>query len=195
MSRRVSDCRQREPLAHADTRRSRVRWYDEKGELMFFVTHDADETVLLGTCLGALVEAGSCIVLDGDLGAGKTQLTKGIASGLGSRALVTSPTFTIINEYLDGRLPLYHLDLYRLEDSDELADIGYDDLFDGSGVIVIEWGERFPDMLPGDALHLSFSLVSETCRTIEASPTGAESALLLSRLVSSLEDAGIEVRA
>ncbi|MGN0034876.1 MAG: tRNA (adenosine(37)-N6)-threonylcarbamoyltransferase complex ATPase subunit type 1 TsaE, partial [Coriobacteriales bacterium] len=134
---------------------------------MQVVTHGVEQTVSMGRVLGQLVQAGSCIVLDGDLGAGKTQLTKGIASGLGVGDLVTSPTFTIMNEYLSGRLPLCHLDLYRLDTVEQLADIGFDDLFDGSSVVVIEWGERFPEMLPDDVLRLTFSLASSVDRVVD----------------------------
>jgi len=157
------------------------------------VTHGVEQTVTMGQLLGQLVQAGSCIVLDGDLGAGKTQLTKGIASGLGVGDLVTSPTFTIMNEYRSGRLPLFHLDLYRLDTAGQLADIGFDDLFDGSSVVVIEWGGRFPEMLPDDMLRLTFSLASSADRIVDCAQTGPLSASLLGRLASVLEDAGMDV--
>lgn len=160
---------------------------------MQVVTHGVEQTVSMGRVLGQLVQAGSCIVLDGDLGAGKTQLTKGIASGLGVGDLVTSPTFTIMNEYLSGRLPLCHLDLYRLDTVEQLADIGFDDLFDGSSVVVIEWGERFPEMLPDDVLRLTFSLASSVDRVVDCTQTGPLSASLLDRLASVLEDSGRDV--
>ena len=121
----------------------------EKDELSY-VTRTQPETVEVGRKLGALLAEGDVLVLTGDLGAGKTQLTKGIAAGLGIEVDVTSPTFTIEMVYEGGRLPLYHFDLYRLDDPDQLEDTGLYDVLGVDGVCSIEWGEQFADQI-GDA--------------------------------------------
>ena len=121
-----------------------------------FVTNSQAETIAVGEALGAELEAGDVLVLTGDLGAGKTQLTKGIAAALGCEGDVTSPTFTIEMVYEGGRLPLYHFDLYRLDDPEQLEDIGLFDVLGGDGVCVIEWGEQFADEL-GDYVSVRVS--------------------------------------
>ena len=115
-----------------------------------FVTHSQAETIAVGEQLGRELAAGDVLVLTGDLGAGKTQLTKGIAAALGCEGDVTSPTFTIEMVYEGGRLPLYHFDLYRLDDPDQLEDTGIFDVLGADGVCSIEWGEQFADEI-GDA--------------------------------------------
>ncbi len=115
-----------------------------------FTTTSQAETIALGERLGRVLEDGDVLVLTGDLGAGKTQLTKGIAAGLGITADVTSPTFTIQMVYEGGRLPLFHFDLYRLDEPDQLEDTGLFDVLGQEGVCVIEWGEQFSDEI-GDA--------------------------------------------
>ncbi len=115
-----------------------------------FVTTSREETIALGERLGSNLRAGDVLVLTGDLGAGKTQLTKGIAAGLGVKADVTSPTFTIEMVYEGTDLPLYHFDLYRLNSADELEDTGIFDVLGSDGVCAIEWGEQFSDEI-GDA--------------------------------------------
>ena len=110
-----------------------------------FRTASQEETIALGRVLGGLLREGDVLVLTGDLGAGKTQLTKGIAAGMGVMADVTSPTFTIEMVYEGGRLPLYHFDLYRLDDPDQLEDTGLFDVLGADGVCSIEWGEQFAD--------------------------------------------------
>lgn len=115
-----------------------------------FVTTSREETIALGERLGSNLRAGDVLVLTGDLGAGKTQLTKGIAAGLGVKADVTSPTFTIEMVYEGTDLPLYHFDLYRLDSADELEDTGIFDVLGSDGVCAIEWGEQFSDEI-GDA--------------------------------------------
>ena len=121
-----------------------------------FVTNSQAETIAVGEALGAELEAGDVLVLTGDLGAGKTQLTKGIVAALGCEGDVTSPTFTIEMVYEGGRLPLYHFDLYRLDDPEQLEDIGLFDVLGGDGVCVIEWGEQFADEL-GDYVSVRVS--------------------------------------
>ena len=115
-----------------------------------FRTTSREETIALGRRLGELLRAGDVLVLTGDLGAGKTQLTKGIAEGMGVTCDVTSPTFTIEMVYEGARMPLCHFDLYRLDSADELEDTGIYDVLGADGVCVIEWGEQFAEQI-GDA--------------------------------------------
>ena len=116
---------------------------------MQITTHSADETQALGTKLAKRLQPGDVIAFFGDLGAGKTALTRGIAQGLGITDIVTSPTYTIVNEYLTGRLPLFHFDMYRLGSSDELFDIGWEDYVARGGVCAVEWSENVEDALQG----------------------------------------------
>ena len=116
---------------------------------MQITTHSADETQALGTKLAKRLQPGDVIAYFGDLGAGKTALTRGIAQGLGITDIVTSPTYTIVNEYLTGRLPLFHFDMYRLGSSDELFDIGWEDYLARGGVCAVEWSENVEDALEG----------------------------------------------
>ena len=121
-------------------------------------SHSAEETFAAGREEAARVRAGDVIALVGELGAGKTQWVKGLAAGLGSEATVTSPTFTLIHEYPGGRLPLYHVDCYRLEGAEELLGIGLDDYLDGGGVLVIEWADKFPELMPGRTRWVRFGI-------------------------------------
>ncbi len=114
---------------------------------MQITTHSADETQALGNKLAGLLRPGDVIAYFGDLGAGKTALTRGIAQGLGITESVTSPTYTIVNEYLTGRIPLFHFDMYRLGSSDELFDIGWEDYLARGGVCAVEWSENVEDAL------------------------------------------------
>ena len=116
---------------------------------MQITTHSADETQALGAKLAKLLQPGDVIAYFGDLGAGKTALTRGIAQGLGITDIVTSPTYTIVNEYLTGRIPLFHFDMYRLGSSDELFDIGWEDYLARGGVCAVEWSENVEDALQG----------------------------------------------
>ena len=120
---------------------------------MQITTHSADETQALGQRLAKRLLPGDVIAYFGDLGAGKTALTRGIAQGLGVTDLVTSPTYTIVNEYLTGRIPLFHFDMYRLGSSDELFDIGWEDYL-ARGVCAVEWSENVEDALR-DAIHIT----------------------------------------
>lgn len=122
-----------------------------------FVTSSQEETIALGRTLGSLLREGDVLVLTGDLGAGKTQLTKGIARGMGILGDVTSPTFTIEMVYEGERMPLYHFDLYRLVDAGELEDIGLYDILGGDGPCVIEWGERFVDEIGSERVDVLIS--------------------------------------
>ena len=114
---------------------------------MEYITHAPEETEALGQALAALLVPGDIIAYRGDLGAGKTAFTRGLARGLGCREQVTSPTYTIVNEYLSGRLPLFHFDMYRLTSSDDLWRIGWEDYLDRGGVCAVEWSENVADAM------------------------------------------------
>ena len=113
---------------------------------------------------------GSILALRGDLGSGKTVFVKGLVDGLGSRADVTSPTFTILHEYRGGRLPVYHFDFFRLENRESAVRLGLEDYFFSDGVSVIEWADRFPELIPEQARWISFEIPSERQRIITLSP-------------------------
>ncbi len=115
--------------------------------------NNIEETEVFGQKLGTLLKPGDIICLNGDLGAGKTTLTKSIGRGLGVDDYITSPTFTLINEY-EGRLSLYHFDVYRLENVDDLYDLGFDEYFYGKGVSIVEWADKIEKFLPKDRLVL-----------------------------------------
>ena len=121
---------------------------------MQYLTYSPEETESLGQRLGQTVQPGTLIAYTGDLGAGKTAFTRGLARGLGVTARVTSPTFTIVNEYEGGRLPLFHFDLYRLGSSDELWDIGWEDYLARGGVCAVEWSERCEDVLEESVVRI-----------------------------------------
>jgi len=110
------------------------------------------ETEQIGEAIGQAAEAGTVVALIGDLGTGKTTLTKSIAKGLGVTETVTSPTFNIIREYKSGRIPLYHFDVYRIGDPDEMFELGYEEYFYGDGICVVEWADIIEELLPEDAV-------------------------------------------
>jgi len=139
----------------------------------------AEETHDVGTMLATCLHANDVIVLTGDLGAGKTQLTQGVALGLGIIDDVVSPTFNILLSYEGGRLPLYHFDLYRLDGPEELEDIDYYATLEADGVSLIEWGDRFPEELPDDYLAIDITSSTAGTRTLHISATGSRSAELL----------------
>ena len=118
------------------------------------VTNSPSETEALGETLAGQLEPGTVIAFTGDLGAGKTAFVRGLARGLGVRERVTSPTFTIVNEYEGGRLPLFHFDMYRLGSADELFDIGWEDYLARGGVCAVEWSENVSDALDNDCLRV-----------------------------------------
>ena len=119
---------------------------------MEYISNSPAETEALGEALAARLTAGTVVAFTGDLGAGKTAFTRGLARGLGVPDRVTSPTFTIVNEYEDGRLPLFHFDMYRLGSADELYDIGWEDYLARGGVCAVEWSENIADALEGDTV-------------------------------------------
>jgi tRNA threonylcarbamoyladenosine biosynthesis protein TsaE len=131
------------------------------------ISHSAADTFEAARALAAMMHPGDVLALVGDLGAGKTHWVKGLAAGLGSDAQVTSPTFTLIHEYGGGRLPLYHIDCYRLETAAELLAAGLDDYLDGRGVLAIEWAEKFPELIPSSARWVRFTIGEGEERRIE----------------------------
>lgn len=142
-------------------------------------TTSTEATKQLAATLAPYLRAGDVIVLNGDLGAGKTQFVQGVAAGLGIRGPVTSPTFNILLSYMDGGLPLFHFDLYRLDYSDQLEDIGYYETVDGTGATFIEWGEKFPDALPYGYLEIDITVNESGIRTVQAHSFGERSRNLL----------------
>ena len=119
-------------------------------------THSFEETVQFGMKLGKTLKSGDVICLSGDLGTGKTALTNGIAKALGINSYITSPTFTLVNEY-EGEIPLYHFDVYRISDPEEMYDIGFEEYINGQGVTIIEWGEQINDMLPEQIIKININ--------------------------------------
>ena len=133
---------------------------------MEFLTNSPEETERIGAALGRILPPGAVIAYRGDLGAGKTAFTRGLARGLGYLEPVTSPTYTIVNEYLGGRLPLFHFDMYRLASSDDLWDIGWEDYLDRNGICAVEWSENVEDALE-NAILVTIHKTGETSRRIE----------------------------
>ena len=128
---------------------------------MDYVSHSEAETEDLGRRLAAALGPGAVVAYRGDLGLGKTAFTRGLARGLGYQGRVTSPTFTIVNEYEGTGLPLFHFDMYRLEDAGDLFDIGWEDYLDRGGVCAVEWSERVEEALPEDAVTVTIARCSE----------------------------------
>ena len=140
-----------------------------------YISHSPAETEALGEQFGRAAARGLVIALTGDLGAGKTQLVKGLARGLGITARVHSPTFTLVNEYAGGRLRLFHLDLYRLESHKQILSAGLEEFLQPDGVAVVEWAERIADcgMRNADLKHVKIEIVGETERRIVYDDPGA----------------------
>ena len=132
---------------------------------MEYITSSPEETENLGARLAEKLLPGTVIAFRGDLGAGKTAFTRGLARGLGCREQVTSPTYTIVNEYLGGRLPLFHFDMYRLGSSEDLWDIGWEDYLERNGICTVEWSENVADAMEG-AVTVSISKLDENSRRI-----------------------------
>ena len=138
---------------------------------MQFVSHSTQETEQFGEEVAKSLRGGDVLAFTGSLGMGKTAFTRGLARGLGCRGRVTSPTFTIVNEY-DGKTPLFHFDMYRLGSSDELFDIGWDDYLARGGVCAVEWSERVSDALPDDTLYVDIARGEEDENTRTITVTG-----------------------
>ena len=133
---------------------------------MEFITNSPEQTEAVGAALGNILKPGTILAYRGDLGAGKTAFTRGLARGLGYHDPVTSPTYTIVNEYLGGRLPLFHFDMYRLASSDDLWDIGWEDYLERGGICAVEWSENVDDAME-NAVYITIHKTGEETRRIE----------------------------
>lgn len=151
----------------------RVLTRSKPDEPLTIETDRPEDTEIVGQLLARLLTPGSTVSMTGDLGAGKTTLTRGLAAGLGCQGAVASPTFTLLMEHPAGErgIALYHFDTYRLETSDAFLEMGFDEYFDRSGICVIEWGDRIKNILPSDTIHLNLSRIdhSGTTRQIQIS--------------------------
>ena len=145
---------------------------------MEFITNSPQETERVGAALGAALQPGSILAYEGDLGAGKTAFTRGLARGLGATEQVTSPTYTIVNEYLSGRVPLFHFDMYRLHSADDLWDIGWEDYLERGGICAVEWSENVREALEAPVIVRIEKLGEDSRRiTIEGGDTLADLSL------------------
>ncbi len=131
----------------------------------------ADDAHAWGMQLAPTLAAGDVIALCGTLGAGKTQITRGIVAGMQSQAAVTSPTFTLVHEYVDGRLPVFHFDFYRMESAAEVIGIGWDEFLTEPGVIIVEWADMFPDLMPPPTRWFHIHAMQDGSRTVTESPS------------------------
>jgi len=160
--------------------------YTTEMEPLKLISHSPEQTQYLGTCLGKLAQAGDIFLLIGDLGTGKTCLTQGIAWGLGVKEYAFSPSFVIVREY-HGRLPLYHIDLYRLEHLEEIVDLGLDEYFYGSGVCVVEWAEKGLKALPTENLFITLTYISGRKRSLYLEPKAKRYSQILKQLAPDLQ--------
>lgn len=128
--------------------------------------HTAEDALSWGANLAQSLSAGDVIALCGTLGAGKTQITRGIVAGMNSNAAVTSPTFTLVHEYLGGRLPVFHFDFYRMDSAAEVIGIGWDEFLAEPGVIIVEWADMFPDLLPPHTRWFQIELLPDGSRSV-----------------------------
>ena len=135
---------------------------------MILYSKSPSETIRIGKTIGSSLQAGDVVALMGELGAGKTQFIKGLAQGIGvgKSAYVSSPSFTLINEY-KGKIPFYHIDLYRLEEEKEAEELGLEEYFYGEGITAIEWADRIPSLLPGELLRVNIHYTGKQTRSIE----------------------------
>jgi len=154
-------------------------------DAMTFKTSGASQTMRAGALLAGLVAPGDVVLLSGDLGAGKTQLTKGVAMGLGVEEPVTSPTFNILLVH-EGRIPLYHFDLYRLDKATELQEIDYDATLEADGVSVVEWGDRFAEARPRAGLAVAIRITGDEERQVEVVALGERGEALASAWLDAL---------
>ena len=151
-----------------------------------FISHSPEQTQKLGHRLGELAQAGDVFLLTGNLGSGKTCLTQGIAWGLCMKEYAFSPSFVLIREY-SGRLPLYHIDFYRLDREQEIADLGLEDYLYGRGVCVVEWADKGLSLMPTERLLINFSYVSENERAVGFEPRGRRYTKVASALKAELK--------
>jgi tRNA threonylcarbamoyladenosine biosynthesis protein TsaE len=164
----------------------------DAAEDVSILTRSAAETRAVGLGIGALLRPGDVVVLSGDLGAGKTVFAKGVAEALGVDEPVVSPTFAILREY-EGRVPMVHVDVYRLDRLQELHDVGLDDLLGGAAVAVVEWGDRVQGLLPADRLHVHIASgddLAEDERRVVVRASGASWQGRASALATSLSSGG-----
>ena len=147
---------------------------------MIKYTNTVEETMELGFKLGKVCPKNKVLCLTGDLGTGKTHFTKGFAKGLGIEATITSPTFTLIHEYQEGRLPFYHFDVYRVNDLEEVLDLGFDEYIYGEGITLIEWADLIEPLLPDDFIQIKIEKVEGnlTKRKITFNPFGKSATFL-----------------
>lgn len=150
------------------------------------ISHSPAQTARIGQRLGALLQAGDLVLLLGEFGAGKTHFAKGVALGLGSDDLVNSPSFVLINEYRAGaqrrHMPIYHVDLYRLEDPRDIGTIGLEEIAGGDGVCLIEWANHAEGLLPPERLTVQLGYLSETKRTLRFDPSGQRASNIVAAL-------------
>ena len=141
---------------------------DHNSQELFIATASAEETRCVARRLAAMLGPGDLVALTGPLGAGKTCFVQGMARGIDvpKNVFVRSPSFTIVNQY-EGRMPLYHVDFYRLDEAASLGDLGLDELFEGGGITVVEWADKFMDEMPRGTFLFSFEVIDEHVRTIE----------------------------
>jgi len=150
------------------------------------ILHNLEETLSLGEIVGIVAEKCDVLILTGDLGTGKTTFTKGIARGLGIKQTVQSPTYTIIREYRKARIPLFHIDVYRVDSVDE--EFGFEEYFSDNGLSVIEWGNLLKDYLPDNYLEIILEKTShEEERSIKMKSTGTQGASFLARIIKNIE--------
>jgi len=155
------------------------------GNMLKLKTEAPEETIELGERLGEVLNSGDIICLQGDLGAGKTYLAKGILKGLGVEREITSPTYTLVNEY-QGRLPAYHIDLYRVSDYKELYDIGFEEYLYGEGVTIIEWPDKAGSLMPDNYLNIIIKGHDNT-RTIKVIPQANKYISLVTELKKNVD--------
>ena len=156
----------------------------QSADSLELVSHSPEQTQKLGIRIGELALPGDIFLLVGDLGTGKTCLTQGIAWGLGIKEYAASPSFIIVRE-LYGRLPLYHIDLYRLDHLEEIAELGLDDYLYGGGVCVVEWAERGLDVLPQEYLLIQIGYLADTERSLQLKPSGERYREIIKQLKAS----------
>ena len=150
-------------------------------------SRSAEDTQAIGRDIGAALTEGSIVLLMGRLGAGKTTLTQGIAAGLGVDAYTKSPSFVLVNEY-EGRLPLFHMDLYRIDDAKEAWDLGLDDYLSRGGVLAVEWADRATSVFPNDRLEIRIEYVSDSERRLTLKALGAASVEIIEKAQFANED-------
>lgn len=157
----------------------------DRAAALDFVSHSPLHTERLGERLGRLLGPGDVVALWGELGVGKTQVAKGIALGLGVAAPATSPTFVVVNEY-DARVPMYHVDLYRMSGTDDLRSVGWEEYLDLGGVVVIEWPDRLGEALPEERVDLFLEHLTDTKRRVRLEAHGERARGVLAEVASAL---------